>query len=303
MIHSPSQLPCFCILVLLGVQPAAAFSGGTVDESTAKTVEISSAIVKLIDNVEIPAESSGVIEQLSFREGSLVTVGQEIARIKNSQLVIELGRAEVNLKIARAASENNIDIRFAEKSLEVSSARVTRSRNSNQRVPGVIPKGRVQEQQLEAHRDKLRVEQAGRDQEKSKMECDLAEADVALAKLKLEKSVIRSPIDGMVVAVERKPGEWVQPGDTVVRIVRMNRLRIEGFVSAGDASRIQVGNSATVKLLQSHLQDVEMAGHVIFVNPEANPVNSKVPIWVEVENSELKLIPGLETSLTIHTDG
>ena len=241
-------------------------------------------------------------KKLSFREGSLVTVGQEIARIKNSQLAIELERAQVNLKIARAASENNIDVRFAEKSLEVSSARVTRSMNSNQRVPGVIPKGRVQEQQLEAHRDKLRVEQAGRDQKKSKMECDLAEADVALAKLKLEKSVIRSPIDGMVVAVERKPGEWVQPGDTVVRIVRMNRLRIEGFVSAGDASRIQVGNSATVKVLQAHLSDVEMAGHVIFVNPEANPVNSKVPIWVEVDNSKLKLIPGLETSLIIHTD-
>lgn len=213
---------------------------------------------------------------------------------------MELDRALINLKIARSASENNIDVRFAQKSLEVSNARVNRSISSNRRVPGVVPSGRMQEQQLEAHRDKLRVEQAGRDMKKTKMECDLAQADADIAKLRLEKSIIRSPIDGMVVSLERKQGEWVEPGDTVLRVVRMNRLKIEGFVSAGDASKIMIGDEAKVNVLQPHLSDLDLTGKVVFVNPEANPVNSKVPIWVEVQNPGLKLIPGLETNLTIH---
>ena len=61
--HSPTQLPFFCMLIWLGIQPTT----GAGDESTVKTVEISSAIVKLIDNVEVAAESSGVIEKTKFQ--------------------------------------------------------------------------------------------------------------------------------------------------------------------------------------------------------------------------------------------
>ena len=36
------------------------------------------------------------------------------------------------------------------------------------------------------------------------------------------------------MAVQKQPGEWVQAGEPVLRIARMDLLRVEGFVSAAE---------------------------------------------------------------------
>ena len=43
----------------------------------------------------------------------------------------------------------------------------------------------------------------------------------------------------------------------------------------------------------------EVNGKVVFINPEANPVNSQVEIWVEIDNTNRKLMPGLEAAIII----
>jgi macrolide-specific efflux system membrane fusion protein len=294
-----------CLVILSTAMSAdvAADDTQTGHRKNSETVLIESAIVKLIDSVQVPTELPGVISELRYREGQMVKVGEVIARIKCNDLSLKLQRAEIEDRIARSAAENDIDVRFAEKSLEVSSAKVARSIDSNQRVPGVVPLGRIEEEQLVAHRDRLRVEQASRDLKVAEMHAELARTDVQLSTLLLEKASILAPIDGMVVAVEHKPGEWVEPGETIVKIVRMDRLKIEGFVPASIANQIRIGDPATAVVDQPWLQDTEFAGKVLFINPEANPVNSKVQVWVEVENSGLRLIPGLEAVLTITCAG
>jgi multidrug efflux pump subunit AcrA (membrane-fusion protein) len=58
-------------------------------------------------------------------------------------------------------------------------------------------------------------------------ELDAAQQDVA-------RLQILAPFDGVVENVHRRKGEWVQPGEPVVKLLRMDRLWIEGMV---DASR------------------------------------------------------------------
>ena len=55
---------------------------------------------------------------------------------------------------------------------------------------------------------------------------------VVLTAINLKKHRITSPLDGVIVQLYRKPGEWVSPGDPIARLVRMDRLRVEGFVDA-----------------------------------------------------------------------
>ena len=45
---------------------------------------------------------------------------------------------------------------------------------------------------------------------------------------------VRAPIDGVIVELKRHRGEWVAAGDTLLRLLRMDRLRIEGFINAKD---------------------------------------------------------------------
>ena len=43
-------------------------------------------------------------------------------------------------------------------------------------------------------------------------------------------------------------------------------------------------------------------GRVTFAYPEANPISSEVRVWVEIENTNLRLIPGLTGRLEIQTN-
>ena len=43
----------------------------------------------------------------------------------------------------------------------------------------------------------------------------------------------------------------------------------------------------------------KLPGKVVFVSPEIDPVNSQVNIWVEIDNEELRVRPGMRAKMTI----
>lgn len=268
-------------------------------EETTQEVRIDGAIVTIIESAQVPAELPGVLSKLVYREGQHVNEGDLLAQIKSNDLSLELKRAQARHKIALSKAENQVDIQFAKKSAEVSSARLNRSRISNQKAPGVVPRGRLQELELEVHRDKLRIEQATRDTEVAKMEMELSQADVELSMNAIQKADLLAPLSGVVVLIETNIGEWVKPGDTVVKIVRLDRLRLEGFVSASQVGKVKINSPAKISFDQKWLEVNEVKGKVVFVNPEANPVNSQVEVWVEIDNPTGQLLPGLEASIEI----
>ena len=49
-----------------------------------------------------------------------------------------------------------------------------------------------------------------------------------------------APFKGEVVEVYKKVGEWVQPGEPIVHLVRLDRVRVKGFVYAKSASPTEV---------------------------------------------------------------
>jgi macrolide-specific efflux system membrane fusion protein len=109
---------------------------------------------------------------------------------------------------------------------------------------------------------------------------------------------IIAPIGGIVTQVNRQRGEWVQPGQPIVRILRLDQVRAEGLASAHEVDGQLLGRPVklTVELGQ---KPVEFSGKVVFVSPEVDPVNGQVRVWAEIDNRELKLRPGQHGSLTI----
>jgi macrolide-specific efflux system membrane fusion protein len=106
----------------------------------------------------------------------------------------------------------------------------------------------------------------------------------------------------MIVQVNQHEGEWVQSGKTVVRVLRVDRLRAEGFVLAKKLTGDLVGRRATLKIDLPGEPDAAFDGKITFVSPEVNAVSGQVRVWAEFENRKLKLRPGLHGSLMIHAD-
>jgi macrolide-specific efflux system membrane fusion protein len=100
-----------------------------------------------------------------------------------------------------------------------------------------------------------------------------------------------------------RPGEWVEPGNEVLRLVRLDRLRIEGFLNASDFSPSEVSNRpvrVTVELARGRKETFQ--GKIVFVNPLVQ-AGGVYRVWAEVvnrmENNQWLLRPGLLAEMTI----
>jgi multidrug efflux pump subunit AcrA (membrane-fusion protein) len=149
---------------------------------------------------------------------------------------------------------------------------------------------------LLVERKKLEIEQAEHSAMVARLQVSLHVNQVRVDENAVEQLKVRAPKAGMVVAVEHHEGEWVEPGTVIARIIRIDRLRVEGFVTAKQASLGLVGRKVRVKV---DLPNGEYLGTVVFVHPDANPVSGKVRIWAEIENNRQQLVPGLRAQATV----
>ena len=79
----------------------------------------------------------------------------------------------------------------------------------------------------------------------------------------------------------------------------MDRLRVEGFLAAQQATAKLVGQPAVVSVKFGADETLDVAGEVTFVSPEIHPVNGMVRVWVDIANGEMNLRPGLQATIKI----
>lgn len=279
--------------------PAPSAQPASAAEQAPREIEIASALVKLIEQADVAAREAGVLATVNVREGQMVEEGEVLAQIVDTEARIASDRAEIELDIAAKNAENDVNTRFAKKSVEVARAELRRSEESIRKYPKSISESEMDRLRLVVQRAELEVEQAEHEFDVAAFTRKIKENECRSAEEKVERHRITAPISGMVVQVNRRRGEWVEPGENVLRILRLDRLRAEGFLDArhlaGDVDDWQ----ATLTIDLPGEPGAKLPGKVVFVSPEIDPVNSQVNIWVEIDNEELRARPGMRAKMTI----
>lgn len=266
--------------------------------ATAGEIEVSSVLVKLIEQVEVPAREAGVLAEVEVREGQMIEAGAPVARIDDSAPRLDKRTAELELEGARKMAENDVKVRFARKSAEVARAELERAERSKQRLADSVTDSEMDQLRLVAEKAVLEIEQAQFEFDLAKTTQALKENDVRIAEHDIAQRQITAPLSGFVSEVSRHRGEWVQPGQAIMRILRLDLLRAEGLVDAESVDAVLLGRGVRLSVNQEG-QAVQYAGRIVFVSPEIDPVNGQVRVWAEIENPELRLRPGLHGSMTI----
>jgi macrolide-specific efflux system membrane fusion protein len=256
-------------------------------------------IIRLVEEVRTSARESGVLTEVAVKEGQIVQKGDLLARIEDSQARYHHRRAEQELRIAREEAENDVLVRTAEKAAAVAHNDWQRAQRTVEKNPNAISDSEVEHLRLTAEKTQLDIERAQRDFRIAQVNRGLKEIELEFAAETLQRHQVSAPIGGMVVEVNRRSGEWVEPGETVARIVRIDRLRAEGFAAARLTKPDWVGRSVTVALDLGDSPE-QFEGKVAFVSPEIDPVNSQIVIWAEIDNPDLRLRPGLRGTMTIN---
>ena len=296
--HVTSTIPVlFTIVSLFLQQPLRAADDKATDRSE---LQIDSVLVSLIEEVEVPAREVGQLNMIQVKEGKTVEKGAVLAQIEDSEAMLLLQQAKLEYEMARLKAANDVDLRFARKAHEVANAELQRAEDSIKKYPKSISKTELDRLKLTSEKSELEIEQAAEERKTTQLEASLKQNAEQVASLAVQRRKVVSPINGMVVQILIRNGEWVRPGDTVLRILRLDRLRAEGLINA---SRLQEQDlqdrPVTLVVNPGTKQSMEFQGKISFVSPEINPVNNQTRVWAEIENPDLKLKPGMRASLII----
>ena len=268
-----------------------------------KPLVIENAVLKIVEQRDIPARSSGIIEESLIEEGTLVTAGQLVMKIDNAETLQELARTEKELEMARLDAASRVDLEYAERSIEVAQAELNRALRSNQRRPGVVAQSELDQLTLIVNKTIAEKKKTEFQMKMRAMNRDVRQIELELGRLQNEFHLIEAPTEGVIVEVYRREGEWVEKSAPVARLVRLDMLKTEVKLPAEKALHRLVGAKATFyPKLDLELPQKSYPGRVTFLYPEANPISAEVRVWVEIENTNLRLIPGLTGRLEIRIE-
>ncbi len=266
-----------------------------------EALRLSSVLLTVTETAEVSAARGGILSKLLVREGQLVQPHQLVAELNNAKALVEVEEAQIELRMAQEVAKDDVGVRYAQKTREQATSELRRSEAVNSELPGTISERDLELLRLAIERSELEIERAEKEFRLANMKLKQHQASIRKAKLELVEHSFLAPIAGMVVSVFKRSGEWIEPGDDIVKIVSINRVRAEGFLPAEHAPLDLLGRSAELIVVASKSSTIRVQGKITFVSPEVNPVNGKVRIWSEFDCENTPLRPGLRGTVQIRS--
>jgi multidrug efflux pump subunit AcrA (membrane-fusion protein) len=302
--NSVRQFYGFRGLLLATIAMQCALSAATparAAEPVALTID--SVVLRPLVEAEVPARQLGVLAKILVDEGQAVRADEPLAELDVRVAALALEQAELEQAQTAVKAANELSVEYAAKALEVARAELARSEESNAKFPNSISESQLDVERLTIEKLELERRQAEHELELARFDLELKTNAVEAARLGLELYSVRAPFSGIVALVRERVGEWVQPGDAVLRLVAIDRLRAEGFIDADHAEGL-VGRAVRLTLTTAdndkHAEEsFVFEARIGFVSPEVDPVTRQVRVWAEIENADGRLRPGQQGRLEI----
>lgn len=106
-------------------------------------------------------------------------------------------------------------------------------------------------------------------------------ADVA--RQNLARTVVTSPIAGVLQEILYRPGEWAQAGTTIARVVDLSRIEVPLRVPVSASAEVGPGDAATLRI--DNGSGREWHGRVVRLSPEADAATRTLTVYVEVDQA------------------
>lgn len=247
--------------------------------------------------VVITPEVSGEIVYLPVKEGQRVRKGDLLLKIKQDQYLAQRDRAVANLQSAKA-------------SLAIQKIQLKKIESDYNRVQELFKKGLSSEVELEAIKaqyETARAQVLAAESTVQQMEAAVKEANENLA-----KTVITSPMDGIVSQLNVKLGERVlgtgfTQGSNLMTIADLSKMVAVVDVDENDVVLISIGDTAKVKVdafpgkvFTGVVYEIGNTAKSKGLGTQEEVVNFEIKIRILDSNVDLK--PGMSCNAEIMTD-
>ncbi len=261
----------------------------------AQEIVVEAVFISTIHSANVPARDLGLIEGLLVKEGKIVKKGEPLVQLDKREAILLRDLSAQELTIANLEKSNNLRVEYALKAAKVAEAELKRSIEANQKFPESVSQTEIDRLKLLSEKAALDVRQAKHEQIVIGMNAALKDQQVKIAEHKLKRLTIVAPIAGTVVELKRKTGEWVQPGDVLVRLIDTNHLRAEAVLPAKYRRLVLKNRKVQIQLPDQPVVE----GRISFIRPEIDPIDGSFRIWAELNNSQSVLSPGDSVTMKI----
>jgi HlyD family secretion protein len=284
---------------------------GTITAAVAATGTLNPVV-----SVQVGSQVSGQIQELYVDFNSPVKKGQLIARIDPQSFTLRVNQAMADVEAARATAltqRSNV----AALQAQVARARVLlgeaeREYNRNQMLfEKNFVSASVRDKALatlEAAREQLKAEQAqvavGQAQVRNAdAVVKQRESQLSQARVDLERTQIRAPVDGTVVKKSVEPGQTVaaslQAPELFVIAQDLRQMQVDTSIDESEVGRIRVGQEATFTV--DSFPGRTFRGTVAQMRKAAQVVQNVVTYIavVRTSNPDLNLFPGMTANVRV----
>ncbi len=252
--------------------------------------------------VDVGSELSGLISELSADFNSEVKSGQVIARIDDRTILARLRQIEADVASAGAnleQQEANLNRTIAD--LELSESEVGRQREL---VARQLSSQAELDQAEAAHKMAIaNVDVARAQLTAARASVQQRQAQLEQAQLDLDRTYIRSPVDGTVIDRQVDVGQTVAASLSAPLLFQiaqdLTQMQIEADVDEADIGQIQEG--LTARFSVDAFPNRTFTGRVTQVRKAATVTNNVVTykVIVGAENPRQQLLPGMTANVNI----
>src|SRR5690606_26398424 len=252
----------------------------TVEGGDIRVAISATGTLSAISTVTVGSQVSGQVTEVLADFNDKVEKGQVIARIDPSTFEAQINQGNAQVASARAS------LRQAQATLANAEADYRR-------------KVELGDQQLVARSD-IDLARAARDQARAQVNAAQAQirqqaASTETTRINLGRTVIRSPVDGVVLTRTIEPGQTVaaslQAPELFTIAEDLSQMKIELAVDESDIGQVRAGQ--VVSFTVDAFPDRQFRGTVEQVRLSATTTNNVVtyPVVVTVDNSDGTLLP------------
>jgi len=247
--------------------------------------------------VKISAEVSGEIVEMPVKVGQSVKKGQLLVKIKPDLYIARKEAMEANLKSALAQ-------------LEIAKANLSKAESEFKRAEELYSKKLISDAEYENTRTSYNIAKAQYSSASSAVE--QARASLRQAEEDLAKTIIYSPIDGVVTQINAEVGERVvgtsQMAGTVIMVIAdLSKMEARIDVSEVDVVHVSIGDTAILsvdafpeKKLKGIVYEISNAAKTKGLGTQEEVVNFEVRI--RILDKDIALRPGMSVTADIETE-
>lgn len=257
-----------CVLgVLVALSRPVQAQGGVPDTTT--------CLILPHEVVELAVPVDGILAEISVDRGDLVEAQQIVVRL-------DVSLEEVELEAAMARSSNSALIEGRQARLSFLEAEAERSAR-------LVERNAAAERVSEEAR--MAVETARADLAEAVLSRRIAEIDARAAATRMQRKIVRSPIEGVVTSRAAALGEFRAMGAPLLMIARIDRLRAEAFVPIAFHPDLRVGQEVTISPEAPF--DTDHRARIVIIDQVFDAATGTFGIVMDLPNPNLAIPAGL----------